>query len=312
MGDVWAKETSGAKWLSGNIIMLAQTPEHEIKTYTHPDYSACEYKLKLNVFSFGKLKLKVPFNVIAPPVSVDKSGFCGDLNSLIEDYKGRRGLFLMLNLKADKIDIKGKVAVGKTLPSCVFENKFKSFDEYLKALRSSYRRRIKIALDNGKKLQVKRIKGIDFNDELYGLYLQVFSKSDFPLEKLPVSFFQGCGCEIDVFYNENKPLAFVMYEKNGDNINFIFGGMDYASRDRYALYYNMLLHIVRTGIENEVKFINFGQTAEVTKCRIGCSLEDRFMLAFGGNGFLTYLLRVFAPLLQNNKKIIELNVFKNF
>jgi hypothetical protein len=38
------------------------------------------------------------------------------------------------------------VAVGKTLPTCIFHNNFESFGHYLASLRSSYRRRINTAL----------------------------------------------------------------------------------------------------------------------------------------------------------------------
>ena len=308
--DIWAENVRGAKWLSADVIELAQTEEHKISTYVHPDYSACEYKLKLNIFSFGKLRLNIPFTVIAPPVSVDKSGFCGNLNVLIEDYKNRRGLFLILNLRSDEINIQMKAAVGKTLSSCIFQNNFDNFADYLSAFRSSYRRRIKAAIHKGADLQVRRIENSEFDNDLYNLYLQVLSKSDFPLECLTKHFFQNSDCETDVFYRESTPLAFVMYEKNETDMEFIFGGMDYANSDKYSLYYNMLIHLVKIGIESKVKFINFGQTAEITKCRIGCEPEDRFMIAFGGNAFLTYILQLFAPFLQNNKKIEECNVFK--
>ena len=307
----WARNTEYAKWLSGGTIVLAGTDEHEIKTFVHPDYFACEYRIKLNIFSFGRLKFNIPFTVIAPPVSVDEKGFGGDLNALIKDYKSRKGLFLILNLRKGETNIRTRAAVGKTLPNCAIENKFESFDDYLNALRSNYRRRIKIALAKGAGLKVKTIENADFGEELYSLYLQVLDRSAFPLETLPINFFQNCGCKIDAFYNGNIPIAFVMSEKYTDNMGFIFGGMDYKSRDKYDLYYNMLLHVVKAGIENKVKLISFGQTAEIPKCRIGCNLDERFMIAFSGSGLLTYILSVFAPLLQNNKEINEVRVFKS-
>lgn len=308
--DEWHVKSAGAKWMSGSIISIATTLDHKIKTYIHAEYASCEYMKKLNVFSFGRLMLNIPFTVIAPPVSIDKSGFCGNVNSLIADYKCRKGLFLMLNLKAVEVDIKSKVAIGKTLPSCIFKNRFKDFDSYLKALRSNYRRRIKIAIEKGDNLKINSIKNCDFDDKLYNLYLQVLEHSDFPLEKLPITFFQNCGCNIDVFNIDSKPMAFVMYEEDSKDMNFIFGGMDYSFRDKYDLYYNMLIYLIKIGIEHEVKLINLGQTAESTKCRIGCTLEERYMVAFSGNRFLNNMLCTFAPLLENNSKKCEYNVFK--
>ncbi len=62
-----------------------------------------------------------------------------------------KGFFLLLNLKS--VDSIGKrYPKGNTLFTCIFENKFKSFDEYLLSLRSNYRRRISIAQKRGKAL----------------------------------------------------------------------------------------------------------------------------------------------------------------
>ena len=308
--EAWAKSTAGTRWLSGKMILLAQTPAHRLQTYIHPAYAACEYKQKLNLFSFGGLRLPVSFTVIAPPVSVDQQGFCGDIHTLIEDCRRRRGLFLLLNVGAEAAHLQSGVAVGKTLPSCVFANSFETFAEYLGALRSGYRRRIRIALAKGMPLTVKAIDNAAFDDALYQLYLQVHDRSAFPLERLTIEFFRQCGCRIDVFYLRDVPLAFVMYEISGQTLNFIFGGMEYANRDKYDLYYGMLLHLVKTGIESGVGQINFGQTAEVAKCRIGCHLEERMMIAFGGNPLTTLLLRLFAPLLQNKQEHVKGKVFK--
>ena len=114
-----------------------------------------------------------------------------------------------------------------------------------------------------------------------------------------------------MFTHENQNLAFVMYLVDGDCLNFIFGGMDYASRDEYDLYYNMLLHLVELGIMEGVKSINFGQTAESTKCRIGCALDERFMVALSGNPLIMFLLKKLAPLLENKSVPLDYNVFKN-
>lgn len=101
-----------------------------------------------------------------------------------------------------------------------------------------------------------------------------------------------------------------MYETHNNILSFIFGGMDYEHRNKYDLYYNMLLHLVKIGIKNNVERINFGQTAEATKCRIGCILEERYMLAFASSKLLTRLLCFIAPLLQNKKTKLQYNSFR--
>ncbi|MFA5561817.1 MAG: hypothetical protein WDA00_04175 [Eubacteriales bacterium] len=311
--QLWLEGTRDHRWLSGDVVRLAHTPEHPCTTYVHPAYAACEYPLKLNLFSFGKCRLHLPFTVVAPPISVDRAGFSGNLDALLCDYRRRRGLFLLLNLREEDLPAPGRVAVGNTLPGCVFENRFDSFAHYLSALRSHYRRRIKLACERGGALQVRPVPPGAFDQPLYQLYLQVLSRSDFPLETLPLRFFQQCGCHIDAFYHQDRPLAFVMYDidTKDNQLDFLFGGMSYPHRDIFDLYQNMLLHLLAVGIRRQVRRINLGQTAETTKCRMGCILEPRYMIAFGGNRPATALLRLFAPLLQNNQKIIEHHVFKS-
>ena len=308
----WDEKVSTNRWLSSDVILSTVTKEHKVKAVIHPSYCACEYRIKLNLFTFGKIKVQLPFTVIAPPASVDCKGYIGDVQVLIDDYKKKKGLFLILNLeKEDTLNISENcAAIGKTLSSCIFLNGFESFENYLTKLRSSYRRRVKTALEKGVNLKVLRIDNVDFNNGVYDLYLQVLKHSQFPLETLPITFFQLSDCNIDFFYNENKPVAFVMYYTNNRFMSFVLGGMNYNFRDAFDLYYNMLLHMLKIGIDNKVNIIDFGQTAENTKCRLGCDTEERYMAAFSGNKFITKLFGCFAPLLEYNQEIDKNNVFK--
>lgn len=123
------------------------------------------------------------------PFSIDEPGFSGDLNALMDDYRKRKGFFILLNLKSiDSID--KRHPKGNTLWTCVFENKFKSFEDYVLKLRSNYRRRIRIAQKKGKSLIIRKINSKDFDDELHGLYLNVLGNSKYPLETLEKGFFK--------------------------------------------------------------------------------------------------------------------------
>ncbi len=64
-------------------------------------------------------------------------------------------------------------------------------------------------------------------------------------------------------------------------------GMDYAKRDEFDLYYNMLLQLVAIKLEHRVDFIKFGHTGEDAKCLIGCDLDERHMIAFSNNALTT-------------------------
>ncbi len=359
---------------------------------THPEYVCCEYKMKLNLFAFRKHGISIPFNVIGMPVSVSSCGFRGNIDALLDDYKTRKGLFLILNLNSEQIEIvrrRGDIATGQTLATCIFENTFTDFPNYLSSLRSEYRRRLKIALRKGENLKTAIIDNKLFDAKLHNLYLQVQKRSKYPLETLGIEFFRNFEGEIHVFYDntiknceleytknnneniseneidkfssdenndamfsrydssernhgnnnnsnnskvssENKfesagattssinykegaiktSLAFVMITYEEKQMDFIFGGMDYEKRDQYDLYYNMLLHIARIGIENGVSRIDFGQTAEQSKCKIGCKISHKYMASFSNNKLLNYILQKSASLLEYKNPIETYKTFK--
>ena len=93
-------------------------------------------------------------------------------------------------------------------------------------------------------------------------------------------------------------MAFFQLLENGPELIFEFAGMDYALAPRYDAYVRVLLEIVRYGIENDFERIDFGQTAEDAKLKIGCVYEHLFVLAHHSNPFLNLLLKLCAPLLR--------------
>jgi len=296
----------GNEWLGKEPLeKLKGVSDTPFRCVTHPEYHCTEYDIKMSLFTFGKLKFRIPMTVIGSPLSVDCMGYEGDFAALVRDYKRRKGLFLALNLSEEP---NLPIARAQTLASCIFDNKFSSFDSYLTALRSGYRRRILAALEKGKTLTIRKIENKDFDDGLYDLYLQVLSRSKYPLETLNIEFFRRFEGDIFVFYEKETAVAFAALIQKGNRLNFIFGGMDYEKRDRFDSYYNLLLSILRYGIESGVQTINLGQTAEQTKLRLGCYLEHKYMAAFSGNRFIDWLLRRFGRMLgykesQNNYRV---------
>lgn len=305
----WNSKIRSNCWLDDNVLKVAKYSDTPFFYVTHKDYQCCEYKTLLNIFTYGHLKLKIPITVIGLPVSIDQPGFDGDIDRLIGDYQCRKGLFLMLNLVFPVVE-PNKYAVGNTLCTSIFKNYFHSFDGYLQSMRSSYRRRIDKALEKGKTLTVKKLENSEYSDEIHQLYLNVLKRSRYPLETLEKEFFHNFDCDLYVFYYNSIPVSFFSIKQQNETLHFVFGGMDYSHRDRFDLYYNMLIKIIKIGIKLGVKKINFGQTAESTKCRLGCSLEKRIMIAFSGNKVLNLVLHCVAPFLEYKIPRNDYHVFK--
>lgn len=282
------------------VELFRQGREGAFSLVTHRDYICYEYPLRINLLSFSRWKLEAPLTVIGLPLSVDREGYRGDLPALVADYRRRKGLFLLLNLEAP-CEIAG-TATGETLANCVLERRFTSFEEYLSALRSPYRRRLRKAMARGESLAWRQISGEEFTEEMYGLYRQVLERSDFPLETLTPAFFRGAPGTLHCLFRGERPLAFVLLRKEEgeiageETLSFVFGGMEYTERDEYDLYYNMLLKIVREGIAAGVPVTEFGQTAEHAKMRVGCVAKPRYMTVFSRNKMLNWLLKKLIPL----------------
>lgn len=290
------------------IFAAAVYRDHPYKLLVGKGYRCCEYSKKMNIFSFGKTKLTLPFTIIAPPASIDRAGYFGDLPSLIEDYSKRRGLFLVLNEKQDRRDL---AACAHTLSTAIFTNKFSSYEEYKAGLRSHYRRRLMLAEKKGAGLHWEQVPSREFDQGLYRLYLQVLHRSDFPLETLGMDFFRACPAEIYALYDtEQQPLAFVMTTHSQSQTTFVFGGLDYCRRDDFDLYYNMMIQVLKVGFANQADRIDFGQTAERTKCRLGCELESRYMLFFTGNPLLMFLSKRLIHFLEYHSGGEDYHVFK--
>jgi hypothetical protein len=271
-------------------------------------YRCCEYKKRINIFSFGKIKLLLPFTVIAPPLSIDRVGYFGELEALINDYSSRKEFFLILN---ERHNYSGSAACAHTLSTAVLTNKFSNFEEYLNSLRSHYRRRLMLAEKKGATLHWKMVPSWEFNQELYQLYLQVLHHSDFPLETLEIGFFRACPGEIYALYDpDQKPVAFVLTTQDEVQTTFVFGGMDYSHRDEYDLYYNMMVKVLQIGFAKHSHKIDFGQTAENTKRRLGCEMEPRFMLFFTGIPLLTGLIKKLIRLIEYHPGKEIYHVFK--
>ncbi|TYQ14880.1 UNVERIFIED_CONTAM: hypothetical protein Cloal_1269 [Acetivibrio alkalicellulosi] len=308
--DEWEKRIDNSFWLKPDILEASKYRDTSFRYVVHKKYICCEYTKKINLFTFGKFKLNIPITFIALPFSIDQPGFYGDVNEIIEDYKKRKGFFLLLNLK-DVNSINKKYPTGYTLWTCIFENRFESFDHYILSIRSNYRRRIAIAQKKGSCLIVRKINCKDYDDRLHKLYLNVLDNSQYPIERLKKEFFQTVDIDIYVFYKDEIPVAFISTKMVKNTLHFIFGGMDYRLRDQFDLYYNMLLEIVKLGISLKCKKINFGQTGEISKSRIGCIFEKRYMVGFSSNTFLNTIVKCLKPFIEYKKPRVNHKVFKD-
>ncbi len=263
------------------------------------------YKMRMNVLTFGKKSLYMNIKVIGLPCSLSEQGFnTNDIELFLKAVKSIKGIKLVLNAY-EKINNKAYI-VGETLPTCVFKNNFQTIDEYMLALRSSYRRRIKLAMDKCRDFEVIEIAD---NYAVYDLYLNTYNKSDYKLEKLEKDFFTEADALKLGFIKDGQIRGFVMLKITGDMLTFMLCGMDY-NYETADLYYFMLYTIIEIGIKHKVKFIDLGQTSEATKLKFGASLHKRFFYANHSNPIINFLAKGFKGILEYKYKFPEYRVFR--
>lgn len=270
------------------------------------------YKLILDVFSYSKLKLNLKVNIIGVPCSVAKSGYKvhrDDIKEMIDYIKKEKGTYIILN--SDDSFLSKELIRGETLPTCRLNISWDTFENYKESLRSHYRYRLNSAIKRGKEIKIIKLEdNAHFNEELYSLYENVYERSNYKLEKLTIDFFRDIPSDIYVFYVKEKPAAFVQLGAMNNELNFIFGGLDYSLNHTYDLYMNMLVFILRYGIENKYSAIDFGQTAEDTKMKLGAIPQRKFMHIYHPSSMVRYLIGLFERYLSYKPLQAKFQVFK--
>lgn len=277
--------------------------EYETKDGT----SIVSYSLKLNIFNFTKcFPVYIKTRIIGLPISLSEKGYWGDINIVKQLIHSKKGFKMVLNAEKDL------GTSGQTLSTFVFYNKFKTFDDYTGSLRCTYRRRIKKALSYKNRLIIREMDKKNFTDEHYKLYGSIMERTENPLEILSKEFFTEFESELYEFLDVNSKeiIGFIQLKQIEDCLYFFFGGFRREDNEKYDLYYNMLIKIIELGIERGIKTINFGQTAEESKLKIGCVEIKKYLYIHHSNMIINKALQFLAPLFSYKGYDTVHNVFK--
>lgn len=276
---------------------------------------AVVYSLKINLFTFSKLDLNLPMQVIGLPISNDENGLLGNAKHtellLSEIFKNENGILLCLNYQQAVIN--KKVIKMSSLPSMIMRREHQDWDSYVKSLRHPYRRRILKALSKTKNVKGKSDSCKTFTREHYKQYLRVVNLSKTKLEVMNMAFFKNLPdtFELSSYFDNEKLLYWHITVEDHDNFYFLFGGLDYGLRDVYDSYSNNLIAILKKGIQRKCKIINLGQTAETSKARFGTFKAPKKMFLYHNNTLVRFVFRLLRQQLSHTPRIIRNHVFRN-
>jgi hypothetical protein len=271
------------------------------------------YRHRLNICTYRAGHLRIPVTILGIPCSVSEPGLRITEQGMSRFTRALReisGGLIILNGSLLPVDrICGR---GMTLPNCELEIAWPDFTTYLDRMRSHYRYKLRRAINCFQGVRTTVLSPKDqFDDKIYRLYEQVYNHSQYRLEKLPIAFFQQFPGIISLFSIEDTLLGFTHTMMQNRELFFVFGGLDYALNRKFHTYVNMLLHIIRTGMEQGVKLVNLGQTAEGIKTRLGCKLRPRYLYVRHSNALLNMVVRRSAGLFGYSSSTPGYHVFKD-
>lgn len=306
------------------LRFLEKTNPCDQRYYLYKRVIIISYGMSWDFFKIGrKHSIKGRFRIIGLPISLPNPGYLiakedeetwNSIDRIIKEVADSlKGITIVLNADKDIFD-------GRLAPSnFVFYNRFQSFEQYLSSLRSSYRRKIKAVLKKGEGLSYTRLQKYGFTQEHYELYLSVCNRAKMVFRILSLDFFRDCDAEIfEVRDRQNRLLAMIQLKDIEKELYFLYVGFnkdyelikDPAHINNIDLYFNLLLFIIRYGIEKGYSKIVFGQTSAESKSKIGCTQELKYIYITSSNPLIKAFFRVF-PRFYSFKPYAALhNVFK--
>ena len=214
-----------------------------------------------------------------------------------------KGFILLLNLREQPVN--NNNGSGKTLPTIVLNNYFNDWDDYLSALRSTYRRRLKQIHLADPELVFEKKPCSAFTEKMHHLYLEVWKRSDGKLEKLTFDFFRNLpSCFIlTICLKANQLIGWNIAVNCKEGYYFFLGGIDYMINKTSQTYFRLLTELIRDGIERKSTIIELGQTAEIPKMRFGGRPIPLYMEAHHGNYLINKILQKSSQLLEYKRKL---------
>lgn len=314
----WDSVVGDNIYLTRKFLAFMETADREKKAY----YGVYDSSGKLdtvfetierkgyNLGMFTRLNFKIKITMVYVPLSVTRPGIeYGEcLEEAAEFIRGIKGYKIFLNLP--DMELNG-YAKGLTCPKCVLKIRWSSFDEYMDSLRSNYRYRFRKALKKAAPLKLRYLNsGEEFTDEMYKLYEQVYDKSRIRVEKLTPEFFRGEFFRIFVLEDGEGVRGFVQLLANGGELVFEFVGLDYSVQSKYDTYLAMLLEIIRYAVEHGFKTVDFGQTADDTKLKLGSEYIYLYAYLNHKNRLLNAVCKKLAHRLEYRPVTEKFDVFK--
>jgi len=275
---------------------------------------AIVYTLRLDLLTFLRIPSPIPMHIVSVPVGTATPGCFGETaprrELLRRVTEAERGLLLTLN--ADPSEDLPAGTKCRLIPTILFENQFRDWDDYLAGLRAPHRRRIR-HLETAAARLVRTVGGCaTFTEAHHRLYRQVRGRAEATLEALSCDFFRHLPdrFRLSSYHLEGRLVSWTITVHDGTLFMYFFGGMDYACHRETRAYLVGLLNIVRTCIEEGHPRLDLGQTAAEPKLRFGGRVEPKAMYLTHHRPGIRFLLERLGPWLEYRGEVPAFHALK--
>ena len=201
-----------------------------------------------------------------------------------------------------------------------FREDWNSFDDYLAAMSSKYRVRVKRAFKKGVAIERKdfSVQDIEENlDRIYDLYSRIADGSVFNLVQLNPRYFValkeklGDDFRMTGYYIDGELAAFFTTVKNYHELEAHFLGYDETFNRTYQMYLNILYDIIKIGFDQGCKCIVFARTALEIKSSVGAEPHEMYWYLKHRNKISNRFLSQIVDYLNPKDEWVQRKPFKD-
>jgi predicted N-acyltransferase len=199
------------------------------------------------------------------------------------------------------------------------DKKWKTFDEYLNAMSSKYRRRAKAVIRKGEAIERRALCYEDIirsRKKIEKLYDAVHYKAKFRLASLTMDYFAVMQKELPgnysftAYYLGDKMVGFRTTFIDDHSVEAHFIGIDYKVNREYDIYQNILYDYVKEAYERDVHRVYLGRTASEMKSTLGAVAHNLTCYVRHRNTISNKLIKPFIEYLEPSQWI-QRNPFKD-
>lgn len=247
------------------------------------------------------------------------------LSKYLEGKNIKPGLILIKDFFEEDVPSGGEYHKGFTKfsvqPKMILEMNpaWRSFDDYLDAMKSKYRVRARNAIKKSADITRVLFDATDIanhRETIHSLYRNVSDQADFNAFILHENYFEkiseafGKNMKFTTYWRNGRMVAFFTSIKNYDVLDAHFLGYDPSENAECQLYLNMLYDLVREAIDIRAAKVDMSRTAVEIKSTVGAVPHEMYLYLRHTHPVLNKAVEAVLGFVKPNEKYVIRSPFR--